>query len=787
MASPTTISSPVALRPDPMLLGKFWDCFAVPGEVYEVRVPKTRQEGACRFWGTASGYFNDRAAFIAAVAPITGRDAEMVYITLNPVKRDLLARAHNRLRDKVSTTTTDEAVRYRSRLLIDVDPKRPTGISATEAEMQAALAVRDQIEAYLTDAGWPLPLYRAMSGNGGALVYRIDLPNDDEATALVKRCLEALAAAFDNAAVQIDTGVYNAARLTKVIGTVAAKGDDSPDLGRVWRLASAEFTPDTGSVPRRHLDELAALVPEREPPAAGGTFESQRRWTIPEVLGRKDIGYQPHPTSYGTVYALDRCLTSADHSDGAAITELANGALAYVCHHNRCRDKGWRDVRAPLGLDDEYRNGHQAPAAPGEPRRSRREAPWPTPLAEAAYHGLAGEFVRTVEPHTEADPAALLLQFLVCVGNVVGRGPHFRVEADEHHLNLFVGIVGDTAKARKGTSAGHARRPLALVDPEWEAKHIHSGLSSGEGFAFAVRDPISKTEPVRENGRPTGEHQTVIVDPGVVDKRLLVLEHELAGALRTMGREGNNLSPQLRDAWDGRPLGTMTKHNPVRATGAHISIIGHITVDELRRRLDATEQANGLANRFLWTCARRSKCLPEGGNLPPDALDTIARRLYAAITFAQRAGEMRRDEEARELWYTVYPALSEGKPGLWGAVTARAEAQVTRIACLYAILDQSGTVRVEHLLAALAVWEYCEASAAYIFGDSTGDPVADTILRALRNSGPLDRTAISTLLGRNVRASSIDPALGLLLRFGVARPTLDTTTGGKPREVWEAV
>lgn len=131
-------------------------------------------------------------------------------------------------------------------------------------------------------------------------------------------------------------------------------------------------------------------------------------------------------------------------------------------------------------------------------------------------------------------------------------------------------------------------------------------------------------------------------------------------------------------------------------------------------------------------------------------LQPTIKRLTDAIYDARQIGELTRDEAANSLWGDVYGELSEGKPGLLGAMTARAEAQVMRIACLYAVLDTSQVIREEHLRAALAVWVYSLASAKWIFGDQLGDPVADEILRNLRaNPDGLTRTDISDLFGRN--------------------------------------
>jgi DNA replicative helicase MCM subunit Mcm2 (Cdc46/Mcm family) len=129
----------------------------------------------------------------------------------------------------------------------------------------------------------------------------------------------------------------------------------------------------------------------------------------------------------------------------------------------------------------------------------------------------------------------------------------------------------------------------------------------------------------------------------------------------------------------------------------------------------------------------RSKCLPEGGQAV--AIADLVVPLQKAIEFAKNRGELKRDDAARELWTQVYPALSEGKPGLLGAITARAEAQVLRFSGLYALLDCSDVVRVEHLKAALALWDYSERSAAWVFETGTGNKSADKILSALRVAG----------------------------------------------------
>jgi hypothetical protein len=161
----------------------------------------------------------------------------------------------------------------------------------------------------------------------------------------------------------------------------------------------------------------------------------------------------------------------------------------------------------------------------------RREPLWPE-IGPVAFDNLLGEIVRVIEPHSEADPNGLLLQLLVAFGNAIGSGPYYQVEGDRHRTKLFLVLAGATSKGRKGTGLGRIRQLMADVDAEWERNNIQSGLSSGEGLIFHVRDPA---EP-----KPGKEEEA---DPGVIDKRLMLVVEEFAGTLRVMERPGNTLSP----------------------------------------------------------------------------------------------------------------------------------------------------------------------------------------------------------------------------------------------------
>jgi hypothetical protein len=412
---------------------------------------------------------------------------------------------------------------------------------------------------------------------------------------------------------------------------------------------------------------------------------------------------------------------------------------------------------------------------------------WPTPPGSAAYGGLAGEIVRTIEPQSEADPVALLVQLLIAFGNVIGRGPHVRVGAARHHTNEFGVMVGETSAGRKGTSWSDARQPVAEADPDWSNGRILGGLSSGEGLIYHVRDPIEGKEPIRDKGKIVG-YQDVIRDHGVSDKRLMIVETEFGAVLRALERDGNKLSAVIRQAWDGDLLASLTKGSPYRATGAHVSMIGHITADELTRLLTLCDQANGFANRMLWVCCRRSKLLPYGGSPAQQDVDRLRAGVADAIAFARGVDAVGWTRGAMVRWETAYPRLTAPRPGVFGMVTSRAEAHAVRLALLYALMDRSSRIEPAHLQAALALWDYCERSALYIFGDALGDRDAQAILDALRAAPDgLTRTEVSReVFNGHKPAETIASKLTLLLQRGLARCEM-TDTDGRPAERWFAV
>ncbi len=405
---------------------------------------------------------------------------------------------------------------------------------------------------------------------------------------------------------------------------------------------------------------------------------------------------------------------------------------------------------------------------------------WPAPMNPDAFRGLAGDVGRAIDPHTEADPAAVLILFLAAFGNTAGASAHFLAEARPHPLRLWPVLVGETAKGRKGSAWSSLRFVLEKADPLWCANCTTSGLSSGEGLIWRVRDPITRTR----------DGTTTTDDKGVPDKRLLAMEEEFSSVLKVAGREGNTISDLLRRAWDHGNLATLTKNSPARATGAHVTVAGHITRPELTRLLSETDGLNGFGNRFLWLAVRRSKLLPEGGALASADVGGLVFNLRRALDHVRTATLFERTPAARHFWRELYPVLTADRPGLLGAITNRAEAYVMRLAVAYAALDLCRNVDVPHIQSALAVWDFCQRSAAFIFGESLGDRVADRILDALRAAGTdgLRQGAILDLFNRNISGRNLAESLGLLERLNLARrfDQPPTGKGGRPPVIWQA-
>ena len=387
------------------------------------------------------------------------------------------------------------------------------------------------------------------------------------------------------------------------------------------------------------------------------------------------------------------------------------------------------------------------------------DASWPSPVASEAFIGVAGDWVRLIDPVTEADPAALLANFLVGVGVFFGREAWMVADGKNHYPVEFALTTGATGSGRKGTATSRAVQLFERVDPFFQSRML-SGLSSGEGLIKGV-SPVEGDKNVR---------------------CYLAVLPEFASLLSVMARQGNTMSAVLREAWDCQRLRVLTRKEALDADNVNLSVIAHVTPEELLNNLTATDRANGFANRFLIPLTKRSKFLPHDGG--ETNLEPIVSRIRDAVKDAQGRGLMQRDAAARDLWEREYEKLTGDRSGIVGALCGRGEAHVLRLSLLYALLDSASCIRREHLQAALAFYDYCVRSVEVIFGEATGDPEAERILRALA-SGPMNMSELHRLFSNKREAGWIRAKMAALERAGKVVSSFKDGDAKRGIQAWE--
>jgi hypothetical protein len=401
---------------------------------------------------------------------------------------------------------------------------------------------------------------------------------------------------------------------------------------------------------------------------------------------------------------------------------------------------------------------------------NRPETGFPAPMRKEAFRGVVGKVIDLATENSELCREAVLVQLLVAFGNMLGRGPWMWQEAT-HFCNEFAAIVGKTSGGAKGGSLRSVKELLAAIDAEYVDAKFHGGYQSGEAVVEAIRD---ECEIIKENG----QIETI---EGIPDKRLLITEEEFSRILKIGARQGSILSEMLRMAFDsGNKLIARSKKHPAEASYPHISMIGHITPHELKECMKNADIYNGFANRVLWCASRRSGKVPRPKFVAWTKYPEIIVKFRAALNgFApRRSMTIRReeqinfDERSFEVWDDFYiqnETEAENTGGVLGGVIARGKAHVLRLSMIYAIIDGSATILPQHIDSAIAVWEYCKASAAWAFGDNSGNPLADRILWLLKSyPNGMTRTEISNQLNRNVGTVDIEQALSELRKSGMA-------------------
>jgi len=322
-----------------------WAVFRQPGEVLEMRIPKAGR------YKTISGYFDDPGKLADAVIGLADEKFAGIYFTVNPVKQDLLARASNRYTKYAETTTSDADITALHWLPVDLDAKRPAGISSTDGEHEAALTKAQVIRRCLIEEqGWPAGAFvLADSGNGAHLNAKIDLPNLPENVDLVAGCLAALDFLFSDEIVQVDTTSQNPARIWKIYGTMARKGDST--ASRPHRLAKLLDVPEfVETISRELLVALAAMLPrpEKTPKnqVSGKGFDPVAYCQAHNLQVHHTKSWTDRSGAKCTVAVLEQCVFNPDHHLSAVIIGWPTGMRSYRCRHNSCLSKHWKDVKA---------------------------------------------------------------------------------------------------------------------------------------------------------------------------------------------------------------------------------------------------------------------------------------------------------------------------------------------------------------------------------------------------------------------------------------------------------
>jgi len=411
--------------------------------------------------------------------------------------------------------------------------------------------------------------------------------------------------------------------------------------------------------------------------------------------------------------------------------------------------------------------------SPSEPRAGASPG-----LLDEALTGAAGEWVLAAAPHTEADPASLLISALVACGVVLGGRPHLWVGDARQSASLFAVVVADTPKANRGLSWAVTRRLLEVLDPEVARHQVRTGVGDGR--------PLLDT--LRVAALPRPHHRS---EPLSDPTRVLVHEPSFTRTLALAGRPASEVPFVLRAAWDGQPI--ELARGRYRVARHHVGIVAHATDDQLAEHLSLSDPSVSFVNRFVYVVVRRQSPLLDEGTVPASVVATHGSRLRDNLRKAAQFATVQRAPAAEERWRDTYPTLAGDDPGgLLGIMVSRAVRHTMRFALVYAASEGSPVIELRHLEAALALWAYCRQSAAEIASAGLTAPTHLTgeLLSAIRAAGERGLSLSEQLdhFGRNVRAGRLQAAREELEAAGLVRSSSERRAGsGRPATISRAV
>lgn len=368
------------------------------GELFEVRIMGERIK-------PISGYFTDVETLIKAFDTVDLRSTN-VYITLNPPLDALYSRQQADKLIAAKQTTSDKEIAWYEWLFIDLDPIRPTGISSTDEELQAAAEMAQKVYVYLKGLGFEEPV-KAFSGNGYHLLYAIKIGNTTENSQLIERCLKALSNMFSDEKVKVDTANYNPSRICKLYGTLAQKGSNTK--ARPHRMSRIDGDiKELKLTSRIYLEKLAGEIPAEPIKPAQYNNYAPSEFDIIDFMNEHGLTYKTQSGDGCTIYRLDECPFDSSHRNGdSKIFHYNNGAIAFKCHHDSCSGKKWQDVRMKYEPDAYEKQSEDFDRAIEEGwkrhNRDRKKkeinvengAIWETPLQVIAKPTPDNEYIKT--------------------------------------------------------------------------------------------------------------------------------------------------------------------------------------------------------------------------------------------------------------------------------------------------------------------------------------------------------------------------------------------------------
>ncbi len=696
-----------------------------PGDVIELRALGVAR-GRSR--GTASGYFDKVEDLVTAAEMLDGR-AGGIYVTLNPVKPALLARAANRIVENPEKATSDGEIVRRRWLLLDADPVRPSGISSTNEEKALAFAFMRDAYTFLKERGFPEPV-KGDSGNGAHMLYAVDLAADDGG--LVQRVLDALAFRFNTSQVVLDQSVHKRAQLTKLYGTLVRKGDNTPE--RPHRRSRLISVPDVIEVvPRELLEAIAAQSPPGKgvpPDGTDGTRTRNGPFDVEGFLLQHGLAVtRIAPWQGGTKWVLNVCPFNSEHTNGSAfILRFPSGAVDAGCHHNGCNGKRWHELRDILepgwrerGPQRQSRStGSQAPAKP----RAKRVKPF-VPFPVDALPEPLRAYVTVASKAIGCDPTFIALPLLAALAGAIGNSRRLRLTLGKHGWTepptLWTAIIGDSGSGKSPalslalrTVYERQRRALDAYNKELE-RYEEDCLT----YEVELRKWKKRGEgaPPEKPVRPTC-HRVIVSDTTVESlvfvlndnpRGLMSARDELSGWLASFNQYKKGQGSDVANWLEMHRSGTVivdrksSAEKTLFVSHASVSITGGIQPQILARALRPEFFECGLAARLLVAYPPRIAKRWSEATIPDElgfALDTVLSRLYAlSMEKDEEEGEPRPvlvdlAPEAKELFIAFYNELGEAlleRSSALAAMWSKIEAYCPRFALIFHLLREAAS------------------------------------------------------------------------------------------------